>query len=86
MVNDTAEDVEIDMNIVALTMEGNRVPLKSANGTCGTDKAATLTEIDMDSLPDGSILARNFIASNGMTGEGHHVRDTYKSLGSSPLD
>lgn len=80
MVNDTAEDVEIDMNIVALTMDGNRVPLKSANGTCATDKAATLTEIDMDSLPDGAILAWSFIASNGMTGEGHHVRDTYKAL------
>jgi len=80
MVNDTAEDVEIDMNIVALTMDGNRVPLKSANGTCTTDKAATLTDIDMSSLPDGTILAWSFIASNGMTGEGHHVRDTYKAL------
>ena len=80
MVNDTAEDVEIDMNIVALAMDGNRVPLKSANGTCTSDKAATLTDIDMDSLPDGAILAWNFIASNGMTGEGHHVRDTYKAL------
>jgi beta-mannosidase len=34
----------------------------------------------MDSLPEGAILAWNFIASNGMTGEGHHVRDTYKAL------
>lgn len=80
MVNDTPDDVEIDMNIFALALDGVRIPLKSANGTCGPDAAASLTEIDLDQLAPGALLSWNFIASNGMMGEGHHVRETYKAL------
>ena len=80
MVNDTAEDVEIDMNIFALTMDGQRIPLKSANGTCAPDAASTLTELTLDGVPDGALVSWDFIASNGMTGDGHHVSDTYKAL------
>ena len=80
MVNDTAEDVEIDMNIFALTMDGQRIPLKSANGTCGPDAALTLTELTLDGVPNGALVSWDFIASNGMTGDGHHVGDTYKAL------
>ncbi|MGN8151577.1 beta-mannosidase [Agrobacterium sp. 22094] len=80
MVNDTLEDVEIDMNIFALALDGVRIPLKSANGTCGPDAASVLTEIDLDQIPAGALLSWNFIASNGMLGEGHHARDTYKAL------
>jgi beta-mannosidase len=82
VVNDTAEDVEIDMNIFALSTDGTRTPLKSATGVCGPDAAVTMTmtEIDISQLPDGALLSWNFIASNGMTGEGHHVRESYKAL------
>jgi len=80
MVNDTLDDVEIDMNIFAMALDGVRIPLKSANGTCGPDAASLLTEIDLDQVPTGALLSWNFIASNGMLGEGHHVRDTYKAL------
>lgn len=80
MVNDTLDDVEIDMNIFALALDGVRIPLKSASGTCGPDAASLLTEIDLDQIPTGALLSWNFIASNGMLGEGHHVRDTYKAL------
>ncbi|WP_296104553.1 glycoside hydrolase family 2 protein [uncultured Agrobacterium sp.] len=80
MVNDTVDDVEIDMNIFALALDGVRIPLKSASGTCGPDAAALLTEIDLHQLPAGALLSWNFIASNGMMGEGHHVRETYKAL------
>lgn len=80
MVNDTPDDVEIDMNIFALALDGVRIPLKSASGTCGPDAAALLTEIDLHQLPAGALLSWNFIASNGMMGEGHHVRETYKAL------
>ncbi len=80
MVNDTLDDVEIDMNIFALALDGVRIPLKSANGTCGPDAASVLTEIDLDQIPAGALLSWNFIASNGMLGEGHHARDTYKAL------
>ncbi|MGP4689954.1 beta-mannosidase [Agrobacterium cavarae] len=80
MVNDTLDDVEIDMNIFALALDGVRIPLKSASGTCGPDAASLLTAIDLDQIPAGALLSWNFIASNGMLGEGHHVRDTYKAL------
>ncbi len=80
MVNDMAEEVDIDMNIFALSTDGTRTPLKSASGTCGPDAATDMTEIDLSQLPDGTLLSWNFIASNGMTGEGHHVPETYKAL------
>lgn len=79
-VNDTAEEVEIDMNIFALSTDGSRTPLKSARGNCGPDAAHVVTEIDLACVPAGALLSWNFIASNGMTGEGHHVVDTYKAL------
>ncbi|WP_416408758.1 beta-mannosidase [Agrobacterium rosae] len=83
-VNDTAEEVEIDMNIFALSTDGTRTPLKSASGSCGPDAAVIMTEIDMKQLAEGALLSWNFIASNGMTGEGHHVPDTYKAIDLQP--
>lgn len=80
MVNDMAEEVDIDMNIFALSTDGTRTPLKSASGTCGPDAATDMTEIDLSQLAEGTLLSWNFIASNGMTGEGHHVPETYKAL------
>ncbi|KQO81364.1 glycoside hydrolase family 2 protein [Rhizobium sp. Leaf262] len=79
-VNDTAEEVEIDMNIFALATDGTRTPLKSANATCGPDAALIVTEIDLNQLAEGVLLSWDFIASNGMTGEGHHVVNAYKAL------
>ncbi|UHS61241.1 glycoside hydrolase family 2 protein [Agrobacterium vaccinii] len=83
-VNDTAEAVDIDMNIFALSTDGVRTPLKSASGSCGPDAAVTMAEVDLGQLPAGALLSWNFIASNGMTGEGHHVLDTYKALDLQP--
>ncbi len=80
MVNDTPEAVGIDMNLFALTLSGERIPLKTANGVCEPDRAATLASVDLPEVPDQALLAWSFIASNGMSGEGHFVSGTYKAL------
>jgi beta-mannosidase len=80
MVNDTTENVAIDMNVYVMGLDGERIPLRSANGECGTNAAATLLEVKLSDIPADAILVWDFIASNGMTGEGHHVPDTYKML------
>lgn len=83
-VNDTLEEVDIDMNIFALSTDGTRTPLKSASGVCGPDAAIVMAEIDMSQVAEGALLSWDFIASNGMTGEGHHVAETYKALDLQP--
>ncbi|MCI9865585.1 glycoside hydrolase family 2 protein [Rhizobium skierniewicense] len=83
-VNDTMEEVDIDMNIFALATDGTRTPLKSASGVCGPDAAIVMAEIDMSQVAEGALLSWDFIASNGMTGEGHHVAETYKALDLQP--
>ncbi|MGV8936905.1 MAG: beta-mannosidase [Allorhizobium sp.] len=80
MVNDSFEPVGIDMNLFALTLSGERIPLKTANGVCAPDRAGTLACVDVSEIPDYGLLAWSFIASNGMSGEGHYVDATYKAL------
>ncbi|MBO3760510.1 glycoside hydrolase family 2 protein [Ciceribacter sp. L1K22] len=80
MVNDTAEPVTLDANIFALTMTGEQVPLKTASGECAADRAGLLATVDLVDIPPGAILAWSFIASNGMSGEGHYVAEGYKAL------
>ena len=80
MVNDTPESVGIDMNLIALNLGGDRIPLKTANAICEPDRAGTLLTIEASEIPAGCLLAWSFIASNGMSGEGHYVHGTYKAL------
>lgn len=84
MVNDTAEAVGIDMNLFALTLEGERIPLKTAYGTCEPDRAGTLLTVDVSDVPDNCLLAWGFIASSGMSGSGHYALGTYKALDLKP--
>ncbi|MHB0953554.1 MAG: beta-mannosidase [Allorhizobium sp.] len=80
MVNDTPEPVGIDMNLFALSLRGERIPLKTANDICKRDRAGTLLTIEASEIPASCLLAWSFIASNGMSGEGHYVHGTYKAL------
>ncbi|MCL6707818.1 glycoside hydrolase family 2 protein [Pseudomonas sp. R2.Fl] len=80
MVNDTDERVGVDANIFALTTAGEQVPLRSASGECGPDRAGELAVIELADLPPEAVLGWSFIASNGMSGEGHHAPETYKAL------
>jgi beta-mannosidase len=63
-----------------VSMDGRRTPLTSARGTCRPDASSTLISIPTDSVPDGSLLAWFFTASDGSSGRGHHVNGTYKQL------
>lgn len=80
MVNDTAESVTIDLEVFALTLDGQRIPLASAQSDCGPDKAAILTSINTSEKFFNDMILWNFTASNGMAGEGHYLHGTYKAL------
>nr|WP_244658726.1 glycoside hydrolase family 2 protein [Ciceribacter thiooxidans] len=83
MVNDTPEPAVVDMNLFAVTLGGEKIPLRMASGTCPPDRAETLLIIAAGDIPPGSILAWSFIA-NGTSGEGHYVHGTYKALDLAP--
>jgi beta-mannosidase len=80
LVNDTAEDVTVRLNLSLLSLEGKRAALESIDAVCTPDAAVTVFNLPAARIPDGRILAWNFTASNGMSGEGHHVVGTYKAL------
>jgi beta-mannosidase len=80
MVNDTLDTVTIDANLFVLTLSGDRIPLKSVQGDCGPDAADVLVTLDASEIPADGLLAWSFIASNGMSGEGHFLNGTYKAL------
>lgn len=80
MVNDTLDAVGVDMNLFAVTLSGERIPLKTANDSCPPDRAGVLMDISTSEIPVDCILAWSFIASNGMSGEGHYLDGTYKAL------
>lgn len=84
MVNDTLDTVTVDANLFVLTLSGERIPLKSVQGDCGPNAAETLITLDASEIPADGLLAWSFIASNGMTGEGHFVNGTYKALDLEP--
>ncbi|MEF3131753.1 glycoside hydrolase family 2 protein [Rhizobium sp. 268] len=80
LVNDTLEDISIDLSISALTMKGERLHLKDVQAVCSPDAAVTAASIDVYEIPADTLLAWHFTASNGMGGEGHYVNGTYKAL------
>jgi beta-mannosidase len=84
MVNDTSDSVIIDMTLFTLTLDGNRKELTKVSGVCGPDKAEILTSLNLSDISDNNLIAWNFSASNGMTGEGHYSASTYKALDLQP--
>lgn len=83
-VNDTAEPVELVLCLSTLTLDGKRIALSRETGQCPPDKAVELARVERRPLSPGSLLAWDFIATNGMSGAGHHVADTYKALDLQP--
>ena len=84
LVNDTPADITVTINLSLLTLSGERKPLKSIEAVCTPDAAVTAIRIPVSDLPENSILAWTFTASNGMGGEGHYVHGTYKALDLEP--
>ncbi|MBW6424682.1 glycoside hydrolase family 2 protein [Rhizobium sp. XQZ8] len=79
-VNDASEDVTLKLNLSLMSLNGERKPLQSVEVSVATDAAVSILSLPTDHVPEQTILAWNFTASNGMTGEGHHVSGTYKAL------
>lgn len=80
LVNDTHDEVSVDLNISILTMKGERRHLRDVQAVCSPDAAVTALSIDASDILEGALLAWHFTASNGMGGEGHYVHSTYKAL------
>ena len=80
LVNDTAVDVTVTLNLSLLTLQGERSSLRSIEAVCTPAAAVTGLTLPSADIPDGSVLAWSFTASNGMAGEGHHVPGSYKAL------
>ncbi len=80
LVNDTAVDVTVTLNLSLLTLRGERSSLRSIEAVCTPDAAVTVLTLPTADIPDGSVLAWSFTASNGMAGEGHHMPGSYKAL------
>ncbi|MEZ2127251.1 MULTISPECIES: glycoside hydrolase family 2 protein [unclassified Sinorhizobium] len=80
LVNDTLEEISVDLNISILTMKGERRHLRNVQAVCSPDAAVTALSVDAADIPEGALLAWHFTASNGMGGEGHYVHSTYKAL------
>ena len=84
MVNDTAAPVEVALRTWLVTLSGERRPFRETTGVCSLDRAETLLSIAVHDLPQDELLFWSFEASNGMRGEGHHARATYKALDLKP--
>ena len=84
MINDTDAAVDIVLSLSAITLSGERRALDRMAGSCPPDRAVALGRFDLAGLAEDQVLSWSFTASNGMTGFGHHVGDTYKALDLKP--
>jgi beta-mannosidase len=84
MVNDTAAPVTVELETWLVSLSGERRPHRTASGICGPDRAEMLFSVFATDLPEDALLFWSFRASNGMTGEGHHVSGNYKALDLNP--
>jgi Beta-galactosidase/beta-glucuronidase len=80
VVNDTADDVTVTLNLSFLTMNGERQSLETAHIVVTPDAAVTALSLPASRVPEQALLAWSFTASNGMGGDGHYVPGTYKAL------
>jgi beta-mannosidase len=67
-VNDTAEPVEVEVDLAAAAMDGSTRPLRTARLPVGTDAAAAVTELPLTALGPGEVLVLRWSGSNGMAG------------------
>jgi beta-mannosidase len=79
-VNDTAEPVEVTAEVFAAALDGATRPLTTARAPVGADAALPLTELPLDVLAPGEILAFRWRASNGAAGGDVHAAARWKNL------
>ncbi|WFS02550.1 beta-mannosidase [Rhizobium tumorigenes] len=80
VVNDTLDEVSIDLALHVITMSGEVKPMTAVQATCRPDAAVTAFEVDAAAIAPGCILGWTFTTSDGMGGQGHYVHGTYKAL------
>jgi len=80
LVNDALADVTVTINLSLLTLDGGRASLRSLEAVCTQDAAVTAISLPAADIPDQTILAWSFTASDGTGGAGHYVPGTYKAL------
>ncbi|WP_236016230.1 beta-mannosidase [Brucella endophytica] len=79
-VNDTAQPVDLDLEILALDMAGRATPLQRAHQTVPTDRAVDIARVALDAIPEGAILFYRWSASDGNAGSDHFAPVPYKAL------
>jgi beta-mannosidase len=78
-VNDGSGDVTIDARLRIIEPGGQTKPLPSFSGVAGPDRAATLGQVRLDQIDEGSFLFLDWQASDGSTGRGHFSPLPYKA-------
>jgi beta-mannosidase len=84
MVNDMADNIEVNVNVYTVSLDGRATPLKTARATCRPDKAMALMSIPASDIPADHLLFWDFRTSAGTEGRGHHGVTTYKALDLQP--
>lgn len=84
LINDTNEAVDAAVELSLLSLSGERRALDRMAARATPSAAVEIGRVDLSALPGDTILAWSFEASNGMSGFGHQVRDTYKALDLEP--
>ncbi|MEF2072726.1 beta-mannosidase [Consotaella aegiceratis] len=79
-VNDTREAVSLDLDLLAVALDGTSRSLPSAQGDVGPDAAVTLAEHPAGLLQPGEVLIYRWRASNGTSGSEHYAPQRYKEL------
>ncbi|MDO9418662.1 beta-mannosidase [Pararhizobium sp.] len=84
VVNDTAAPVDVELSVCIVDLAGRTTPLTGLTRTASPDRAQVMLRIDATQIPAQSLLIWRFEASNGMSGQGHHVQGAYKELDLQP--
>ena len=79
-VNDTNEEVTIEVETFSVAASGVAKALATIEGLVSPDRSAELSWLVASDISDGDILLYRFKASNGMSGEGHFSPKPYKAL------
>jgi beta-mannosidase len=79
-INDTNEEVTIDVKTFSVSPSGVTKPLAIIEGVLPCDRSAELSWLVTADIDNGDLLLYRFKASNGMSGEGHFSPRPYKGL------
>ncbi len=78
-INDTAEQVTIDLVYGAVSTSGNIRQLGKANVDISIDAALEITELNLDLIEDDEIIIFSWTDGQGQYGEDHYAPRPYKS-------